>query len=243
MKPEYETTLPLFRLRVDAVIPLQKWLISRGIKGNIIVQERSSSGKEHLHCVFASELKITALRTSFRRTFPEIKGTQYSFNQNWSKETKSKDMKLYMKENELSYRDIHIIYILKDNNIISNTLVSNPEELDFEEIRKEIGCKPKSQKKYGNYLKKLIMEYNEQFPEPLIDTTCLGVEDYQERERIFRFVTHQLSAHNLDIFLSNAKRFDNYVIKQMCQSILNTRKYSDIYPGCYKEDINKYFFD
>jgi hypothetical protein len=148
-----------------------------------------------------------------------------------------------MENNNLQYSDIHIIYILKDGQIMNNTLIENIEELDFDKIRKEIGCKPKTNKKYGNYLKKLIMDYNEQYPEPLLDSTCTGLDDYPERERIFKFVTHQMSAHNLDIFLSNAKLMDDYTIKKMCQSVLNTRKFSDIYPDCFKNEVNKYYFN
>lgn len=245
MKPQLKTTLPLFRLRIDDFDPesLKGWFISRGIKGNLITKEVSSLGKEHLHCVFASDCKVTALRTSFKRTFPQLNNSRYSFSQNWSKETKSKDMKLYMEKHNLQYSDIHIIYILKDGQIMNNTLIENTEDLDFEKIRKEIGCKPKKDKKYGNYLKKLIMDYNTQYPEPLLDSTCTGLDDYPERERIFKFVTHQMSAHNLDIFLSNAKLMDDYTIRKMCQSVLNTRKFSDIYPDCFKNEVNKYYFN
>ena len=145
MKPKLKTSLPLFRLRIDdfTTESLLEWFKSRGIIGNLITKEVSSAGKEHLHCVFASEDKVTALRTSFRRTFPYLTNSRYSFSQNWSKETKSNDMKLYMENNNLEYQDIHIIYILKDGKIESNTLIENPEELDFDKIRKEIGCKPK----------------------------------------------------------------------------------------------------
>ena len=245
MKPKLKTTLPLFRLRIDEFdfTYLLEWFESRGIKGNLVTSEVSSAGKEHLHCVFASDDKVTALRTSFKRTFPGLNNSRYSFSQNWSKETKSNDMKLYMSKHNLNYQDIHIIYILKDGIILSNTLIENTEELDFEKIRKEIGCKPKKDKKYGNYLKKLIMDYNLQYPEPLIESSCTGLDDYPERERIFKFVTHQMSAHNLDIFLSNAKLMDDFTIKKMCQSVLNTRKFSDIYPDCFKNEVNKYYFN
>ena len=111
MKPKLKTTQPLFRLRVDnfEANALHSWLHTRGVKGYLISSEVSSAGKEHLHCVFASDDKITALRTSFKRTFPGLNNSRYSFSQNWSKETKSNDMKMYMSKNELKYSDIHII--------------------------------------------------------------------------------------------------------------------------------------
>lgn len=242
MKPKYKTQTQLIRFRIDS--ENESELVSflqKNSKNILLTKEVSSSGKKHYHSVFASDDKLTTIRTRFKRQFPNILGSKYSFSQNWSKDTKSKDMELYMEKHNLDYQDIHIIYILKDSDIKLNTLIQNPLELDFEKIRKEIGCKPKKEKKYGNYTKKLIMEYNEQFPEPLLDTNCGSIDDYPEKERIFRFVTHQMSSHNLDIFLSNAKKFDDYVIKHLCQTLLNTRKYGGFYPDCFRYEINKYF--
>lgn len=245
MKPKFETEIleTLFRLRIDNhdYQTLEKWFLKETIKNYLCTAElASATNKKHMHVVFSSDKKITALRTSFRK-FTNMTGSEYSFSQNWSKETKSRDMQTYMDMHNLTYQDIHIIYILKDSDIKLNTMIKNTEELDFEEIRKTIGCKPKKDKKYGNYTKKLIMDYNEQFPQPLIDTNCGSLDDFPEKERIFRFVTHQMSAHNLDIFLSNAKKFDDHVIKQLCQTVLNTRKYGGFYPDCFKDEINKYF--
>jgi len=251
MKPQLETSDHLIRFRIDTPrnlqgddfqIRLQRFL-TKNSKNILLTKEVSSAGKEHYHCVFAADpcATVTTTRTRFKRAFPEITGSNYSFSQNWSKETKSKDMELYMKKHNLDYQDIHIIYILKDSDICRNSLVLNYNELDFEKIRKEIGCKPKKDKKYGNYTKKLIMDYNEQYPEPLLETTCLGLDDFPEKERIFKFVTHQMSSHNLDIFLSNAKKFDDYVIKHLCQTVLNTRKYGGFYPDSFRDEILKYY--
>ena len=243
MKPQLKTTKNLIRFRIDISSIYETDLIrflQKNSKNILLTKEVSSSGKNHYHSVMAIDIKLTALRTQFKRSFPDITGSSYSFNQNWSKETKSKDMQTYMDKHNLDYKDIHIIYILKDSDIKLNTLIENPLEMDFEEIRKEIGAKPKD-KKYGNYTKKLIMDYNEQFPEPLLDTNCGSIDDFPEKERIFRFVTHQMSSHNLDIFLSNAKKFDDYVIKHLCQTILNTRKYGGFYPDCFRDEILKYF--
>ncbi|AXQ65436.1 MAG: hypothetical protein [Circular genetic element sp.] len=249
MKPQLKTRENLIRFRIDYPDHLLKHFekcvmnfLQKNSKNILLTKELALSGKEHYHAVFASDDKLTAIRTRFKRQFPNITGSSYSFNQNWSKETKSRDMELYMERNDLDYKDIHIIYILKDSDIKINTLIENPLEMDFEQIRKEIGCKSKKQKKYGNYTKKLIMDYNEQFPEPLLEASCLGpIDDFPEKERIFRFVTHQMSSHNLDIFLSNAKKFDDYVIKHLCQTILNTRKYGGFYPDYFKDEINKYY--
>ena len=248
MKPKYKTHLKLIRLRIDypehLISHFEKCVhdfLNKNSKNILLTKEVSSAGKEHYHAVFASDDKITALRTRFKRQFPNFGGSNYSFSQNWSSETKSKNMQIYMEKNNLEYQDIHIIYILKDSNIKINTLIDNVDELDFSEITREIGIKEKKEKKYGNYLKKLIMDYNEMFPVPLLDTTCTGIDDFPEKERIFKFVTRQLSSTNLDIFLSNAKLFDDYTIKKLCQSILNTRRYGDFYPEYYKDDINKFF--
>jgi hypothetical protein len=251
MKPQYETQNFLIRLRVDTPRNLQgeeftlelKRFLTKNSKNILMTKEVSSAGKEHYHVVFALEpcVTVTTMRTRFKRSFPNITGSNYSFNQNWSKETKSKDMQLYMEKHNLDYQDIHIIYILKDSDVHCNTLISNQSELDFEKIRKEIGCKSKKDKKYGNYIKKLIMDYNEKYPEPLLEVTCNSLDDFPEKERIFRFVTHQMSSHNLDIFLSNAKKYDDYVIKMLCQTLLNTRKYGGFYPNTFRDDILKYY--
>lgn len=246
MKPKFKSNLNLdnlYRLRIDNqdVDTLYKWFTKETIVFYLCTaEEATQTEKPHLHVVFLSSKKITALRTSLRK-FTGLSGSSYSFSQNWSKETKSLDMKLYMEKHSLSYKEIHIIYILKDSDVRLNTMLDNIEELDFESIRKEIGAKPKKDKKYGNYTKKLINDYNTLFPEPLIDTNCGSMDDFPEKERIFRFVTHQMSSHNLDIFLSNAKKFDDHVIKQLCQTVLNTRKYGGFYPDCFKHEINKYF--
>jgi hypothetical protein len=244
MKPQFKTTENLIRFRIDISsiheIDLIRFL-QKNSKNILLTKEVSSSGKNHYHSVLSIEIKLTSLRTKFKRSFPDITGSSYSFNQNWSKETKSKDMQLYMDKHDLDYKDIHVIYILKDSDIKVNTLIENPLEMDFEQIRKEIGCKSKKDKKYGNYTKKLIMDYNEQFPEPLLDTNCGSLDDFPEKERIFRFVTQQMASHNLDIFLSNAKKFDDYVIKMLCQTLLNTRKYGGFYPDTFRDDILKYY--
>jgi hypothetical protein len=243
VKFKSEISQNLFRLRIDNhdSQTLQEWFLKETIKIYLVTAELASvTNKKHMHVVFMSDKKITALRTSFRK-LTNLTGSEYSFSQNWSKETKSKDMKLYMEKHNLNYTDIHIIYILKDSDIKMNTLIENPEELNFEEIRKEIGCKSKKDKRYGNYTKKLIMEYNEKYPEPLIDVNCGSLDDFPEKERIFKFVTQSMAAHNLDIFLSNAKKFDDFVIKQLCQTVLNTRKYSDFYPEDYRADVLKYY--
>lgn len=253
MKPKYQTDIRLIRFRIDAPDlnkddpvyikfedTLTDWLIKNS--NNILcTKEVSSAAKLHYHAVFSSTDKLTAIRTRFKRQFPSYRGSQYSFSQNWSKETKSKDMELYMEKHELNYQDIHIIYILKDSDIKLNSLIENAVELDFEEIRTEIGAIPKNQKKYGNYTKRLIMEYNEKYPEPLIDVNCGSLDDFPEKERIFKFVTRQMASHNLNIFLSNAKKFDDYVIKMLCQTLLNTRKYGDFYPDYYRDEVLKYF--
>jgi len=248
MKPQLKTTENLIRFRIDYPEHLQSRFensvmnfLQKNSKNILLTKEVSSAGKEHYHAVFASDDKLTAIRTRFKRQFPNYSASSYSFNQNWSKETKSKDMQIYMDKHNLDYRDIHIIYILKDSDIKINTLIENPLEMDFESIRKEIGARPKKDKKYGNYTKKLIMDYNEQFPEPLLDTNCGSLDDFPEKERIFRFVTRQMSSHNLDIFLANAKKFDDYVIKHLCQTILNTRKYGGFYPDYFRDEINKYY--
>jgi hypothetical protein len=243
LKFKSEISETLFRLRIDNhdYQTLQKWFLKETIKIYLCTAElASATQKKHMHVVFMSDKKITALRTSFRK-MTNLTGSEYSFSQNWSKETKSKDMKLYMLEHELTYQDIHIIYILKDSDIKLNTLIDNPEELDFEKIRKTIGCKSKKQKKYGNYTKKLIMDYNELYPEPLIDVNCGSLDDFPEKERIFKFVTQQTASHNLDIFLSHAKKFDDYVIKMLCQTVLNTRKYGGFYPDAFRDEILKYY--
>lgn len=245
MKPEFETSNSenLFRLRIDNHNHdiLLKWFLKETIKNYLCTAELASvTQKEHMHVVFQSDKSITQLRTSFRK-FTNYQGN-YSFSQNWSKETKSSDMKTYMDLHDLTYKDIHIIYILKDSDIRLNTLIANAAELDFDEIKKTIGCKSKqNRKKYGNYTKKLIMEYNEQYPEPLIEVSCGSLDDYPEKERIFKFVTRQMSHTNLDIFLSNAKKFDDYTIKMLCQTLLNTRKYGDFYPESFRDDILKWY--
>lgn len=85
------------------------------------------------------------------------------------------------------------------------------------------------------------MDYNELYPEPLIDVNCGSLDDFPEKERIFRFVTQQMASHNLDIFLSHAKKFDDYVIKMLCQTVLNTRKYGGFYPDSFRDEILKYY--
>lgn len=248
MKVKFESNINknlLFRLRIDSQDSdrLLNFLRSEKVGGSLITAETASvTGKLHLHSVFESTKKVTAIRTAFKKYYPELTGANYSFSQNWSQATKSKDMKLYMQENNLEYKDIHIIYILKDSNIKYNDLVLNPEALNFATILKTIGHKPKN-KKYGNYTKKLIMEYNTLYPTPLIDNSDER-DDFPERERIFKFVTSSLSATNLDLFVSNAKCFDTWTIKKLCQTVLNTRKFSkDFYPNeNYSSEVNSYFF-
>lgn len=244
MKPKFKSNIDkqeLFRLRIDCLDSLtpsyfgellSEWFLKETIKNYLVVAEISSvTAKKHLHVVFTSVKKITALRTSFRKCFCHD-STEYSFSQNWSGETKSRNMRIYMERNELDYKDIHIIYILKDKNILLNTLVQNTDDLDFTKITNEIGEQSKKQKKYGNFTKKLIMDYNSLFPVPIFENLpCTGISDFPERERIFKFVTSSFSQNNLDIFQSNAKLFDNWTIKKMCQTVLNTRKYSkEFYP-------------
>lgn len=245
MKPEFETpnSENLYRLRIDNhnYQILNKWFLKETIKNYLVTAELASvTQKEHMHVVFQSNKKITSLRISFRK-FTNYEGN-YSFSQNWSKETKSKDMQKYMQEHQLTYKDIHIIYILKDSNIKLNTLIRNAADLDFDKIKNTIGCQSKkNNKKYGNYTKKLIMDYNEKYPEPLLDVSCGSVDDYSEKERIFKFVTQQTAKTNLDIFISNAKKFDDYTIKMLCQTVLNTRRYGDFYPESFRADILKYY--
>lgn len=244
MKPEFKSELKneevLFRLRLDC-IPTEgdqfmetsqkilTWFTQEGIKGYLVTAEVSSAvEKAHLHTVFASEKKITALRTSFRKVF----SVNYSFSQNWSKETKSKDMQKYMDNNKLTYSDIHIIYILKDGNIQINTLISNTNELKFEEILKETKTNKKD-KKYGNYLKKLLVDYNTKYKnENLYD-------DDKEKIRIFKFVTQSFAKTNLDMFIGNAKIFDTTVIKRFCQTIFNTNFYIE---NQHNEEFMLYHF-
>lgn len=231
MKPEFKSEVKssevLFRLRLDCVPVgecdpfevttelLLDWFSTQGVIGYLITAEVSSAvEKAHLHVVFLSDKKVTALRTSFRKEF----SVNYSFSQNWSKETKSRDMKIYMDKHALTYQDIHIIYILKDGNIQANTLISNNKELKFDEILKETKC-GKKDKRYGNYLKKLLVDYNTKYQNEHLDN------DEKEKIRIYKFVTQSFAQTNLDIFTGNAKIFDTYTIKRFCQTIYNTNFY------------------
>lgn len=235
MKPEFKSELKntecLFRLRIDSIDyqEIEVWFSTQGIKGYLVTAEVSSAvEKAHLHIVFVSDKKITALRTSFRKLF----NMNYSFSQNWSKETKSKDMKKYMDNYNLTYSDIHIIYILKDGDIKLNTLISNPSELKFNEILKETKL-TKKDKKYGNYLKKLLTDYNTKYKNlPLYN-------DDKEQIRIFKFVTQSFAQTNLDIFIGNAKIFDTTVIKRFCQTIYNTNFYIE---NSHSEEYMLYHF-
>lgn len=252
MKPKYKTEIEInkiYRLRIDITKTHEIGDVLQFLEGlstYIICCEEDGAGtvKRHIHCVFVSNTKITAIRTQFRRTFTEMCGSKYSFNQNWSSETKSANMSRYMNNHDLSYTDIHIIYILKEGNIIYNSLVENPEELSFSKILEEIKENPKN-KKYGNFTKKLIMEYNLQYPEPLLESDdCCGngYSDYPERERILNYVFQSFSRNNLDLFQSNAKYSDSYTIKKMAQTILNTRRYcKDFYPNQNRENVDSYY--
>lgn len=214
----------LFRLRMDNDIP-ESFFLSMEIEYYITIQETSLITKKvHSHSVFYSKDNIYNIRKSFTRFYPFINKTKYSLAQNWNKETKGKDLERYMNENELSYQDIHILYILKDVEqenqigILNNSLISNINELigKFQEIMTKIKVVEKT---YGNYLKKILTEYNIKYKNDISDN------DEQEKIRIFKFVTSQFAKTNLDIFIGNAKIFDNSVIKKFCQTIFNTNFY------------------
>jgi hypothetical protein len=103
--------------------------------------------------------------------------------------------------------------------------------LNYEEIRKEIKEDPKN-KKYGNYLKKLLTEYN------TINKND-KLEYDKEQIRIFKFVTQSFAKTNLDIFTSNAKIFDSTIIKKFCQTIFNTNFYLE---NQHNEEFMLYHF-
>lgn len=205
-----------YRLRVDEVTDatLGKLLdICKDSAALVCVRHRLPHGNPHFHAYIEIDLKDTALRQRFKRTFPECKSSDYSIKK--CDDDKVNEYVQYM-FNRKHGNQWELCSVHNFNDQLLNDLQKNAED-----VATDYASRAKSAKSKGPTIWDLAMEIENRFKTEYYTIDNLGDEIhsyYTNEERRITIYTDLA----ISVLRAHKKGFDEFLLRKVISTAMSS---------------------